>query len=67
MNTPETLDTLLLAAVGAAPVWKRDVRGNAFGFLRLPQPNRLLDAAKALADKSRDRGWPVRRRAAVVA
>ena len=51
--TTSSLDSLLLAAVGAAPTWTYDVRGNAFGHLCLIRPEPLADAAQALAGKAR--------------
>ncbi len=51
--TTDTLDALLLEAVGAVPTWTHDAGGNAFGYLCLIRPEPLADAAEALAGKAR--------------
>lgn len=47
------LHQLLLEATGVEATWTRDVRANPFGWLRLDSPDKLKDAAAALAGKAR--------------
>ena len=49
----EELHRLLLEATGTEPTWTKDVRANPFGWLRLDAPEKLRDAAAALAGKAR--------------
>lgn len=47
------LHAVLLAATGLEPEWTHDAGRNSFGWLRLPSPDLLLPAAKALSGKVR--------------
>ena len=53
MNRNDALHQRLLAATGIEPTWTSDVRANPYGWLRLDAPEKLRDAAKALAGKAR--------------
>lgn len=52
-NRNDELHKLLKEATGTEPSWTSDVRANPFGWLRLDRPDRLKDAARALAGKAR--------------
>ncbi|MDR1359938.1 MAG: NADH-quinone oxidoreductase subunit C [Deltaproteobacteria bacterium] len=45
----ETLNKDLREALSLVPSWTEDAYGNRFGWLRLPRPDKLTGAAKALA------------------
>lgn len=47
----EALNRDMQEALSLVPSWTRDAYGNCFGWLRLPHPDRLEEAAKALAGR----------------
>lgn len=49
----DELHRILVEATGLEPAWTRDARANPFGWLRLDRPDKLKDAARALAGKAR--------------
>lgn len=52
-NRNEELHQLLRSATGVEADWTSDVRANCFGWLHLDRPERLKEAAEALAGKVR--------------
>lgn len=53
VNKNEQLHELLLQATGVEAEWTNDVRANCFGWLHLKRPEKLKEAAEALAGKVR--------------
>ena len=47
-QSKETIGPALEEATGKKPTWTVDKQGNGYGWLKLPAPARLADAAKAL-------------------